>query len=444
MAFESDYKQQKLKQAQIAESKSILILKTDNINNNISVDNLKSSENYKSNDVVDHSTKNSSKNSIKVDDQRLKESPKENNIMNISKDKVIKESLNQQKAYQIDKIINDKQNDFSLFESNKDSLFDKVLNQVQEKNKSKKKKNKKDIISFKDMSGILDINNNSYMTNPTSNKIVLVAERPKDEKREEEIFEQKKKKGEKTPEKTQEKKLDQNNFSILNEIFDFEHKITEIEKSNKKFNENKKNSVKMEDPAFKNVVPSIVIPQKTDNKKIINSGYKKDNEDTNDFNLLYNDKFNGKDMDRELFKNDNDYKLLSTKSNQKQGNDNEMYRKNLMAEKNTKDVKKKMNFIENEDEGDLYLEGISSNKDDKSKNKQNPIKNLSNNTNINNKKNYEQEKETNNRSEHNEKLNKSNYNNKPKSLLDKDKAKKYNNNNNYDMNLDRQKNVDKE
>jgi len=43
-----------------------------------------------------------------------------------------------------------------------------------------------------------------------------------------------------------EENANENNFSILKEISDFENKITEIENNNKKFNENKKHSLKVE------------------------------------------------------------------------------------------------------------------------------------------------------------------------------------------------------
>ena len=84
-------------------------------------------------------TKGTSKNSLKIEQERSKE-----NDSNMSKEKILKDNLNQQKVSQVDHIINNKQNEFSLLESNKDSLFDKVLNQVQEKNKTKKKKSCQD------------------------------------------------------------------------------------------------------------------------------------------------------------------------------------------------------------------------------------------------------------------------------------------------------------
>jgi hypothetical protein len=101
-------------------------------------------------------------------------------VNNISKDKQIKEALNQQKAKEVDKMIN-KPNEFSLLESgNKDSLFDKVLNQVQEKNKSKKKKSKNEDTLYKDISNVLNNSNQNNVSqgNGNSNKIVLIAERP--------------------------------------------------------------------------------------------------------------------------------------------------------------------------------------------------------------------------------------------------------------------------
>ena len=412
MGFESEYKSQRLKESQVSEIKSIIYYNLDNSIQNISVDNSKSSDYYKSNEIA--STKNSSKNSIKI------EEPIKENMIILLKDKAVNESLNQQIASKEVKIINKKQNEFSLFESNKDCLFDKVLNQVKEKNKSKKKKAKIEDSLFKEMSSVLENPSNNYQTNPCSNKIILVAERPKEERKiEEEKMEQKKKKEKEEKEKNENihlKNLDQNNFSILNEMTDFENKIIEIEKNNKKFNDGKMNNLKLDEKKMADVL----IPKKKD-KKILNKNM---SDDSNHFNLLDDDM-------------DNDYYPENNKS--KKMENNEIYKKTLLKDK----IDKKINLNYNDYE-DVYniKEGISSYKQDLAKNsKQNILNNGYSNNNNNNRYGYSQDKENKIKSQENEKYAKNTLmNNKPKSLLDKDKSKKQNN---YDVNNEMPNHVDK-
>lgn len=413
----------------------------------MSVDNSKSSDPYRSCEIVDDSTKGSSKNSIKIEQEKPKE-----NIMNGSKDKIVKESINQQKASQVDQMINNKQNDFSLLESNKDSLFDKVLNQVQEKNKSKKKRQRNEDNLLKDYSSIL---NDSQNKNNISNKIVLVAERPENKKKEEDSIIKKKD----DIKKKEEQKLDHNNFSILNEISDFENKISEIEKNNKKFNEVKKISTKNTEESIEKV-PVIVIPKKSNQPQSQNalkqSPYKKGYEDYNEFNLLDKDK--PKEREKKNY-NDEEYysnKKLNIKNLDKIANDSETYKKNLLGgeksarenDKEKKDMKKKKNLLDDE-ENDFYLVEDKFMEDMKKNNKHvgnsnSATKPVNKDLNIsgNQKSGFLQDKENKTRGEPNDNYNqtKNNNNTKPKSLLDKGKKV----NNHFEVNPDRQKNVDKE
>ncbi len=383
------------------------------------------SDNNKSVENMYINTKPSSKNSLKIEQERSNE-----NDSNLSKEKILKDNLNQQKVSQVDHIINNKQNEFSLLESNKDSLFDKVLNQVQEKNKTKKKKNKIDDSSNKDSSYILSESNQKKVS---ANKIVLVAERPEiKDKKEEPIVLNK-----------DNQKLDPNNFSILNEMNDFENKIKEIEKNNKKFNEAKKNSIKNVDD-YSDIIPEVLSKnsiQLNPNDFKPNTN-KKGKDDYNEFNLLDDERPKEKENKKSI-----------------KGIENEIYRKNLInPEKNVKESvkserekiekKKQRQFIDNEDNDFDRAEDYHQEDSRKNINKQgnymNDSSKLSNDkpypNNVNGKgSNSLIEKEGKSRNEQNDKNTLVKHNTKPKSLLDKGKK-----NYNHDVNPDRQKNVDKE
>ena len=253
-------------------------------------------------------------------------------------------------------------------------------------------------------------------------------------------------KKEKIKEKPVEKSLNKSNFSILNELNDFDNKIAEHEKNNKKFNDSKLNSLKDEKPIKK--VPPIVIPVKNNKKGISNNSIL---DNPNDFNLLDDESFKANDS----YNYDKDKKL----NNSKKINDDDILRKNLFSEKPINEGKKKTKIVENEDDDFNDDEKANYNyKDEKIinlKHIQNK-KNYSNNQGKSNNMKYSlndskiksgqlQEKESKSRTEQTDKNNKNNMN-KPKSILEKDKVKKHNNNNNnYDnLNSDRQKNVDKE
>jgi len=259
-SFEAEYKEQRIKDAMKEEKKSEFVENKIPIPNK---ENYKSNEkspvpnkdNYKSNEkeIIDQNTKSSSKNSSK-NEEKL-------NVMNLSKEKIAKESINQQKTSQINDIINTnkQQNEFSLFGDSKDTLFDKVLNQVQGKNKSKKKK-KED--------GVKDSPVIEEKPEKPVNKIVLIAEKPKEQIK-----------------PSKEEVMDANNFSILKEISDFENKITELENNNKKFEENRKQSEE-------NRKQSLKVSNEANEREMMAKAVKKNQESSKEFNLLGRDEEN--------------------------------------------------------------------------------------------------------------------------------------------------------
>jgi len=236
-----------------------------------------------------------------------------------------------------------------------------------------------------------------------NNKIVLIAEKPE-------------KFVEKSPK--EEDPIDANNFSILKEISDFETKITELENNNKKFNENKKQTLKIKEE----------IENSSNKVKENNNSFdlKENNRKESNFNLLGRE---AEIKEKRKFNIEEDFEsnpYIDIVEKKKEYNEKSRY---------DNSDKKKRNILEEEYEVNDFK--VVKEKDYKeelfNKGKENILKQYNNN----NSKNDGLAKKQ------NDKDFKGSNGNKPRSLLDKT-PKKSNNNVGYDFDINRQKNVDKE